>query len=77
MKALLRGGGCSGKLKKMCNNYIASQFFPNDELGTTVSGFRNEDLTNQKFESKIFDLVVTQDVLEHVFNACRASIQRN
>jgi 2-polyprenyl-3-methyl-5-hydroxy-6-metoxy-1,4-benzoquinol methylase len=30
-------------------------------------GFRCEDLTRQTFRSELFDLVITQDVLEHIF----------
>jgi SAM-dependent methyltransferase len=36
------------------------------------NGFRNEDLEAQTFEDESFDLVVTQDVFEHVFHPDKA-----
>ena len=47
--------------------YLASHYFPGQPLGSTVNGFRNEDLENQTFADECFDLVVTLDVMEHVF----------
>jgi SAM-dependent methyltransferase len=35
-------------------------------------GFRNEDIENQTFPDGSFDLVVTQDVMEHIFNPAKA-----
>jgi len=62
-------GGASAKIKRLCNNYIASQFYMGKKPGEYEGLFRNEDLSNQSFDNEIFDMVVTQDVLEHVFNA--------
>jgi 2-polyprenyl-3-methyl-5-hydroxy-6-metoxy-1,4-benzoquinol methylase len=60
--------GTSAKLKSSCINYIASQYYPNSELGTVHSDqlYRNEDLGNQTFPDESFDLVITQDVFEHL-----------
>lgn len=61
--------GTSLKLRKMCKNYLASQFFPGYPLGSVhSSGFRNEDLGNQTFPDQSFDLVITQDVVEHLLD---------
>ena len=61
--------GASLKLKNNCKNYIGTHYFPNLAIGKTHStGWRNEDLENQTFPDESFDLVVTQDVMEHIFN---------
>lgn len=38
-------------------------------------GFRNEDLERQTFECESFDIVITQDVMEHVFDPKRAFVE--
>jgi SAM-dependent methyltransferase len=40
-------------------------------FGTThpTAGYRSENLENQTFPDEAFDLVITQDVFEHVFDA--------
>lgn len=58
--------GISPKLKRECAHYVESQFFRDEPLGKTIHGFRNENLEVQTFAEGTFDLVVTQDVLEHV-----------
>lgn len=58
--------GISLKMSRECPKYIASQFFGDEPLGTTVNGFRNENLEQQTFASESLDLVVSLDVMEHV-----------
>jgi SAM-dependent methyltransferase len=42
-------------------------------LGKThPTGWRNEDLENLTFPDESFDLMVTQDVMEHIFNPGKA-----
>jgi SAM-dependent methyltransferase len=60
--------GASSLLKSKCKNYRASQFYVDKDLGTTINGFVNIDLENQSFPDEIFDLVITQDVMEHEYN---------
>ncbi|QJP08936.1 class I SAM-dependent methyltransferase [Pseudomonas multiresinivorans] len=60
--------GASLKLQNECGNYIASQFFHDDDLGTLVNGVRNENLEKLSFGDNSIDLHVTQDVMEHIFN---------
>jgi SAM-dependent methyltransferase len=61
--------GASVKLSNQCKNYTASHYFPDLPFGQmTENGFQNENLENQTFENESFDLVVTQDVFEHLFN---------
>jgi Methyltransferase domain len=65
--------GASLKLRSNCKNYIGTQYFPNFRLGEIhPSGWRIEDLENQTFADESFDLTITQDVMEHVFNPARA-----
>jgi SAM-dependent methyltransferase len=59
--------GASLKIKRGAKSYMESQYFPNQVLGTIIEGFRNEDLENQTFEDESFDLVITQDVFEHLY----------
>lgn len=69
--------GVSLKLRQQCRQYVFTQFNESMELGAIHSGmgYRNEDLENQTFESGIFDLVVTQDVFEHLFDPLRATTE--
>lgn len=64
--------GASAKLKREARNYTPSQYFPNQPFGSKVENFINQDLENQTFEDESFDIVVTQDVLEHVYDPKRA-----
>jgi len=54
-------------------NYPTSQFFPGFECGEIhPSGWRNENLEKQTFADCSFDLVITQDVMEHIFDPDKA-----
>ena len=57
--------GASIKLKGSCEHYIASHYYPHSNK-ENIDGYRNIDLQNQNFEDESFDLVVTQDVFEHL-----------
>ncbi|WP_242109638.1 class I SAM-dependent methyltransferase [Luteimonas aquatica] len=59
--------GISAKLRRECAGYTGSHFFPDSPMGEQVGGYRNENLEAQTFEDGIFDIVVTLDVFEHVF----------
>ena len=59
-------GSSSEKLARECRGYLASHFFPDVAPGTMVGGYRSENLERQTFADASFDLVVTQDVFEHV-----------
>jgi hypothetical protein len=62
--------GLSAKLARECPGYVASQFDPATPAGTLEPGgrWRSEDLERQTFESGSFDVVITQDVFEHIFD---------
>lgn len=65
--------GVSRKLRNECPGYVGSQFYSDSPLGIVHrDGFRCEDLENLTFENESFDLMVTQDVMEHVLDPTRA-----
>jgi hypothetical protein len=69
--------GASVKLAQQCRSYTASQYDPQLGFGNThpTAGYRSENLEKQTFGEKAFDLVVTQDVFEHVFDAPKAFME--
>lgn len=64
--------GASKKLKENCKKYISSQYYPNQPFGHIIGTHRNEDLEQQTFSDAIFDIVVTQDVMEHIYDPGKA-----
>lgn len=64
--------GASFVLARDCAGYIGTHFFPEIPRGGEKHGFRCEDLENQTFSDETFDLVVSQDVMEHLFRPDRA-----
>lgn len=67
-------GGASRRIADESTNYTATQYFPKVPGGVTdpKSGFRSENLEAQTFPDESFDIVVTQDVFEHMFHPDRA-----
>ncbi len=64
----------SQRLFNQCPGYVASQYDPNHPMGSVVPSpqmhakkFRCEDLEKQTFGDGEFDVVITQDVFEHLF----------
>lgn len=64
----------SQRLARECARYLASQFEPDKAPGAVVEAtnlpcrkYVVEDLERQTFRDGQFDLVVTQDVFEHIF----------
>jgi Methyltransferase domain len=68
------GRGASVKLKSECRNYSASHFYNDLPLGKyhPTQGHRCEDLENLTFSDEEFDLFITQDVMEHIFEPGKA-----
>jgi SAM-dependent methyltransferase len=60
--------GVSKTLAAHAPGYIATHFWPDVAGGAMYRGVRCENLEAQTFGPESFDLVVTQDVMEHVFN---------
>ena len=63
--------GLSARMPREAREYVASYFFPGERPGSLINGFRNENLESQTFELGSFDLVLTLDVMEHVFDPRR------
>jgi SAM-dependent methyltransferase len=64
--------GHSVTLKQQVTDYTETQYFVNQPLGKLFQGIRNEDLENQTFEDQSFDLVITSDVMEHIYQPDKA-----
>jgi SAM-dependent methyltransferase len=66
------GGASSDLIKKYCPQYIPSQFFPDVPPGQLKGGIRCENLEKMSFADRSLDLVISQDVLEHVMHPAAA-----
>ncbi len=64
--------GVSRLLSAEAEGYIPTHFFPNVTPGSGFNGIRCENLEQQTFPDSCFDIVVTQDVMEHVFHPDKA-----
>ncbi len=62
------GGASSAKLQREGAHYLPTHFFPDASPGSLKDGVRCENLESQTFADASFDLVITQDVLEHLFH---------
>jgi SAM-dependent methyltransferase len=62
------GGISSDFLREKCPGYRMAHFFPEVPGGSCQNGVRCENLEALTFPDEQFDLVVTQDVMEHVLN---------
>jgi len=66
--------GTTKKLERECANYCSSQYDPSIPWGSINPslGHRSENLEAQTFADGSFDLVITQDVFEHIFHPGQA-----
>lgn len=64
--------GHSVTLRKHVKAFTETQFFVNEPLGTFINGIQNEDLEAQTFPDETFDLVITSDVMEHIYEPDKA-----
>jgi len=53
-------------MRKLFPNFIGSEFEPTSEVLATIAPFGHQDLCDMTFPDSIFDLVITQEVLEHI-----------
>ncbi len=60
-------------VSRYCNHYSSSQYFDGSEAGSYLNGIRSENLESLSFPDNCFDLFITQDVFEHIFNPERAA----
>ena len=63
--------GVSPKLKTECSKYSASHYYPDIQKGEfhPAHGYQCQDLEGLTFHDGRFDLFITQDVMEHVFES--------
>lgn len=66
--------GVSARCARECPAYVVSQYDPSIGFGARnpERGYRSEDLEAQTFPDGAFDLVITQDVFEHLFEPDKA-----
>lgn len=64
--------GVSRIMKKEGINYIGSHYYPGQELGKLIGSYRNENLEEMTFPDNSFDLIITQEVMEHVYDPEKA-----
>lgn len=62
----------AGRMLDQCPRYSCSYYFDGVEPGTLHQGYRCENLEAMTFDDESFDLFITQDVFEHVFEPARA-----
>jgi SAM-dependent methyltransferase len=62
------GGASSAWLQKNSGSYVASHYWPDLPLGSLKNGHFCQNLEKVTFDNSSFDLVVTQDVFEHIFH---------
>lgn len=65
-------GAASIFIQKNCAQYVPSHFFQDRLLGEFKHGIRCENLEKMTFEDSSFDLIITQDVFEHIMNPAAA-----
>lgn len=59
-------------LNRLSPNYTSSYYFPKLRSGLRKGNIQNENLEQLSFKNDSFDIFITQDVLEHVFNPKKA-----
>lgn len=64
------GRGVSTRLSRECPKYTYSHYFPDTVSGTINrrANARCENLEKLTFPDAYFDLIITQDVMEHIFD---------
>ena len=63
------------KTLNQCKNYIGTQYYSKYKPGEIVNNYRNENLEEQSFPNEIFDIVITQDVVEHIYHPQKAFLE--
>ena len=66
------GGISSDFIAKKCRRYSASQYYPDVTPGTVKDGYQCQNLERLTFANHAFDLIISQDVFEHVLNPDKA-----
>ena len=68
-------GPASDKLRRECEDYIGSQFWPDVAPGTQVDGVRCEDIERPTLGDGTVDIVISSDVFEHIIGVEAALAQ--
>ena len=68
-------GPASRKLRREAVHYTSSQFLSGHPGGSVVDGITCQDLESLTFPDRSLDLVITQDVLEHLLDPERAVVE--
>jgi SAM-dependent methyltransferase len=55
-------------ISRYCSSYSQSQFFPDTPPGNFSDGIRCENLEELTLSDSTFDIFITQDVFEHIFD---------
>jgi SAM-dependent methyltransferase len=63
----------NGLIGQLCPGYSYSFYFDEEHIGQDVNGRRCENLEHLTFADRSFDLFLTQDVFEHVFDPAKAA----
>jgi SAM-dependent methyltransferase len=66
------GRGANRRLAKEAPGYIVSHYYPGGARANIVNGIRCENLEHLTFDNESFDLHITQDVFEHLFDPAAA-----
>jgi hypothetical protein len=66
------GSPTSNKLARECPQFTCTHYYPDIAPGAYKDGMRSENLERQTFADASFDIVVTQDVMEHVLDPAAA-----
>lgn len=67
--------GASEVIKRDCSKYLPTHYFCDIPLGQTHRGYRCEDIEHQLFPDQTFDVVIAQDVYEHIFDPAAATAE--
>ncbi|HZR04905.1 MAG TPA: methyltransferase domain-containing protein [Candidatus Udaeobacter sp.] len=66
------GRGANRRLTREAPAYIASHYYPGVAPGTILNDVRCENLEHLTFDNETWDLHITQDVFEHLFDPAAA-----
>jgi len=61
-------GPAADRLRTQCPNYVGSHFWPDLAPGEERHGYLCQDVEAATFDDESFDLIVSQDVFEHVLD---------
>ena len=56
-------------INKFASNFIVgSEYYPRCKFGEIIDSVRNKDIEHLSFVDNTFDLIVSNDVMEHITN---------